>query len=85
MTTRRSLSRQLFCSLIVAGSSCARAHVDPTPPSSSAPTSLPVRLVDALFDRYGTPALVSDRFTVGALPPGYPAAFVPTGPASSAV
>jgi len=47
-----------------------------------ASVSLPAPLVTALLDDRGSPTRPAPDYTVGKLPPGYPATLVPSGPVS---
>jgi hypothetical protein len=63
--------RPAFLLVIAAG--CAGA-------GRPAPPSIPVPLAAALMDGWPSPARPPREFTVGTLPPGYPATLVPPGP-----
>jgi len=59
--------------LLAIGAGCAANK-------QGAPASLPAPLVSALIDDRGSPTRPSPEYTVGKLPPGYPATLVPSGP-----
>lgn len=67
---RISLSASIL--LVIVGA-CA-------PKRQNAPASIPVPLVSALIDDRGSPSRPAPKYSVGQLPPSYPAALVPTGP-----
>jgi hypothetical protein len=69
---RRSVSIPAFLLLMIA-LGCARG-------GRPAPASIPVPLAAALIDDRGSAARAPRQFTVGTLPPGYPATLVPPGP-----
>jgi hypothetical protein len=71
---RRSVSVSAFVLLLIA-LGCAR-HSRPT----TTPPSIPVPLAAALMNDWGSAVRAPRQFTVGTLPPGYPAALVPPGP-----
>jgi hypothetical protein len=48
-------------------------------PVAMSPAAIPEPLVSALLDARGSPARPSPHFSIGTLPPGYPAALVPAG------
>lgn len=68
---QRALSVLVFLLVIVAG--CASNRPAPQ-------ASLPASLVTALVDDRGSPTRASPEYSVGTLPPGYPATLVPSGP-----
>ena len=75
-------SRMRHNSLMFALSLCLTAGTSSVVRAQTAPPAIPTALASALIDDRMSPMRSPPSFTVGALPPGYPASLVPRGPVS---